>query len=621
LAEILLIGSPNPYLVKIKTMLQDLYDVELAKNDDDAILLMSSSDVDVLILDLPENETYQFIGAVQERCPYLGIIALIKEENISYQIKAFKTGMDDFIPIPLKESLVHETVNQTIRKKKFIKSTEEKYRDLFEYNNVALLLTDDEGVIQDVNQEAINLLGYLRDELHGMSATELFENPNSFETVLLGIGLSTHKSDKEEKIITQNGEQKWVTQRTVKLPSTDIGSGGVLISLLDVSKKYQHLHDLQNEKKILNAILNEVHDLVLVIENDQILYANKVARKKLDPNNLTEIKSPELLFSEDVYKKIKQMIFTTQRVKHIQESNLEVPIGDEVLNFQIKIIPSPIHQNQFILVLSDITNVQKTEKELQKKNYELENFNNRLHEINTFKSRFFSTASHEIKTPLTVIKSSIDILTNPKYSLTEQDRVDSFKTIRNNIIHIQNLISNILQVMRQEARHQRFDIRQIHLADLVNEVVETYKTLNTTASIKVVVPNDILIYGDKEAVFTALSNLFTNALKFTGQDGRLLIEAQNQGDWAEISVEDTGIGIPQDQLEKIFDEFYKLDTHEGGTGLGLYIVKNIVKRHGGNIRVKSTPGKGSRFTMTLPSNKKTLEVLLQMQSDQWEFMP
>lgn len=248
------------------------------------------------------------------------------------------------------------------------------------------------------------------------------------------------------------------------------------------------------------------------------------------------------------------------------------------------------------------------EQKVAERTQELAVANERLKELDRLKSDFVSNVSHELRTPLTAIKGSADLLLREVAGPLTEKQAHYLSRVRSNTQHLAGLINDLLDLSKIEAGKTELTATRVSLGRLVHEVVETLRpiaaekliTLDATAP-----EPSILVWADRDKVTQVLVNLIGNAIKFTPAQGRVTVSAARDGkEWIQVSVNDTGPGIPAEERQKIFDKFYQV-AEEGrqkpkGTGLGLAISKALVELHGGRIWVESELNHGSTFSFTLP---------------------
>jgi two-component system, NarL family, sensor histidine kinase BarA len=251
--------------------------------------------------------------------------------------------------------------------------------------------------------------------------------------------------------------------------------------------------------------------------------------------------------------------------------------------------------------------VQESYRELQEKNRQIEESYAALKELDRLKSNFLATMSHELRTPLTsVIGYSEMMLEGLGGPLTAEQR-EYLSIIMEKGESLLQLITSILDISKIDAGRVRLVISEVDLPQIMRDAVATVAPLARKKGLKVTCePADALrVHCDREKIRQSLINLVNNAVKFTPAGGSVTVSAQTlPDDRVSLLVADTGIGIGADHLPRIFDVFYQVDgssTREyGGAGLGLAIVKSFVEAHGGQVKVESTTGKGTTFSILLP---------------------
>jgi PAS domain S-box-containing protein len=245
-------------------------------------------------------------------------------------------------------------------------------------------------------------------------------------------------------------------------------------------------------------------------------------------------------------------------------------------------------------------------QELAAKNLELAERNQEVERANRLKSEFLAGMSHELRTPLHTIIGFSELLSEEMEGPLNDKQKRFVGHIHKDSLHLLELINDVLDLSKIEAgklelRPEVFDVRQP-----MDEVLSSINPQATVKSIRIetVIAIDRELYADRVRVRQILFNLLSNAVKFTPEGGHIRVEANQREGCVEISVTDTGIGIPHEEHEAVFDKFHQVGhTTKGvreGTGLGLAITQRLVEEHGGKIWLESEPGKGSRFSFTIP---------------------
>jgi len=219
------------------------------------------------------------------------------------------------------------------------------------------------------------------------------------------------------------------------------------------------------------------------------------------------------------------------------------------------------------------------------------------------KREFVDNASHELKTPISVLRGIVETLLEEE----EDQRKRRFleKALRR-IEQMQNLVEDLLTLTKLESGRERLNLSEFKLRELVEEVYDSLEQefVKREVSFENLVSEDFKIFADRQKFFLLLRNLIDNAVKYNKRGGKVRVLAKKEGNKQVLEVGDTGIGIPPEHIPFIFERFYRVDKGRsremGGTGLGLSIVKHIVFLHGGEIRVHSKLGEGSRFSVIIP---------------------
>lgn len=246
---------------------------------------------------------------------------------------------------------------------------------------------------------------------------------------------------------------------------------------------------------------------------------------------------------------------------------------------------------------------------LVKQNKELEVALEKAKESDQMKSAFLANMSHEIRTPLNAIVGFSNLM-NTDIELSKEERENFTELINTNSDLLLNLINDILDLSRIESGRMSFSFQQYSLNELISTIYQTFQVLMPeNVELRMQIPEkSISILTDKFRLTQVITNFLSNAIKFT-QKGYILIgyEYREEERHVHIFVEDTGIGIPKEKQDAVFNRFTKLDEFAKGTGLGLSICKVIAERFDGYIAVESEIGKGSRFSIILPLNPKHTE--------------
>lgn len=230
-----------------------------------------------------------------------------------------------------------------------------------------------------------------------------------------------------------------------------------------------------------------------------------------------------------------------------------------------------------------------------------------LEKVNHLKSEYVSHVSHELRTPLTSIKAYMETLLNNIEDLSLEDQREFLGIVSNESERLIRIVNDILDVSNIEFGQRPLQRSTFHVSDIIGEVVRMLRPKVESKGIKIEteIPGNLpSVEADKDLLTQVFVNLVTNALKYSPEGTRIRVRAIEQPVDLAISIEDEGIGIPESQIDKIFDRYFRVKSeqsrHYDGVGLGLAIVKNIIEQHAGSITVTSEENVGSVFTFSIP---------------------
>ncbi|MCD6300261.1 MAG: response regulator [Dehalococcoidales bacterium] len=245
--------------------------------------------------------------------------------------------------------------------------------------------------------------------------------------------------------------------------------------------------------------------------------------------------------------------------------------------------------------------------DLQQSNKLLFETNEELKKATQAKSEFLANMSHELRTPFNAVIGFSELLLDEIPGKINQKQRQCLDDILSSSKHLLSLINDVLDLSKVEAGKLELKQKDFTLNKLIESLTRTIMPILVPRkqSLDIEIEKGLPpIHADKTKIRQVLLNLLSNSVKFMPDGGKLKIEAIRKDSWCQISVIDNGIGMKQEEQERIFEPFYQLDNpisrERSGTGLGLTIAKQIVEKHGGRIWVESEYGKGSRFTFTLP---------------------
>lgn len=468
--------------------------------------------------------------------------------------------------------------------------------------NELLFVLNPEHSIEFVNNAAAYVLGYDKHELEGQTLSMLLRGDewHLFQKIALEPiekGIQRVMIDYETSLRTKDGDM--VPVRFSVSPYKD--PNGKIVNTICVVSDIRKLRELSNitaERDNLSVVMESITDGVLAVGLDnRVIRANAAASHILQiGQNFIVNKSVSSLFSiveDENTLTVDQMmpLYDSLRDVTVQKNNIQIVAMNGKrfpAHITISVIPSSRKAGLgSIIIISDLS------KEL---------------ELEEMKADFISMAVHELRTPLTSIKGYLSVFLDENKEKLDQDQRYLLERVDLSTKHLELLVGNLLNVSRIESGTFELKIdNQVQWGTLVMQLVQeiTPRAQEKQISISSNVPSNLpLAVIDSIRMGEVLSNLLANAINYTDKGGSITVTVSEQDGIMTTSVTDTGRGIPQDAISRLFSKFYRVKEASGratkGSGLGLFISKAIVEMHGGKIWVESEVGRGSTFIFTFP---------------------
>ncbi|MFH1190070.1 MAG: ATP-binding protein [Candidatus Omnitrophota bacterium] len=343
---------------------------------------------------------------------------------------------------------------------------------------------------------------------------------------------------------------------------------------------------ISSEKAKLEAILSSMFEgIMLTNDKGEILLMNPSVRKLFLIDSPPEGRRPLEVIRNNAIQDIVDRVLREKRELITQEVGVSIPEEKKIMINGVPIIKDGELEGA-VLVFHDITELKRLED---------------------IRKDFVANVSHELRTPISSIKGYAETLLDGK--------VDNEATVKEflNIIHqdsdrLANLIDDLLDLSKIESGKMKMELEPLDILPIVKRCVNILEKPAKDKSLAVIldIPADLpKVLGDHERLSQVFMNLLDNAIKYTPGGGSITVRAVHAGEADRIDISDTGIGIAEKDLPRIFERFYRVDKARsrelGGTGLGLSIVKHIVQAHAGQVWVRSTPDEGSTFSFTIPT--------------------
>lgn len=247
------------------------------------------------------------------------------------------------------------------------------------------------------------------------------------------------------------------------------------------------------------------------------------------------------------------------------------------------------------------------EKELAEKKNQIEIQKKELEKAIKTKDRFFSLVAHDLRSPLSSLSSYLNLLINSEL-LSREEIIAYAKDIQLSVENVVEMLNNLLNWAVSETGEWQFKEKSFSISSSLDRVVELYQSLADKKSIKLINKSkDLLVYADNNSVDVIFRNLVSNAIKYTPENGKIQLDAKEDGDYILISVKDNGLGMNEATIENLFSIDIKnkigATSEQSGTGLGLLLSKEFAEKNGGSLHFKSELDKGSTFFVNLPKGK------------------
>jgi PAS domain S-box-containing protein len=480
----------------------------------------------------------------------------------------------------------------------------------FESVNIGISIVSQEGKFLNVNDTLCQWLGYEKEELLNLS----FNSITPEEDKVIGLSFldqivngEISNASYEKHYFHKNGQPIWVNIST-SFHFNKQNTGYFICFIQNISENKRVEATLKESEKRFREIFDNISDGIFLLEVTEDFHfrylsinASFLQLTGIDPKDMLGKTTEEIVPKETaklVNAKYRRCVEAGE--PYIEEIELELPVGKRYLYSSL--IPMRNEEGRvyrIVGVTHDIT---------QRKEYEakLKQSETKLRELNQMKDRLFSIVAHDLRSPFSAIMGLAEILHINMDNLDTRVMKDFVKLLNQSTNNYYNLLENLLGWSVLQKNEIILEKEDIQLNKVVSEIsAQLMLNINKKGiHLKSKIPDSAHVASDTNMLAIALRNLIANAIKFTPKDGTITLSAKEDKDFVEITVADTGVGIPPENMAKLF----RLDTsfstegtnREKGTGLGLILCKEFIEKNGGKIWVESEPGEGSRFIFTLP---------------------
>mgnify|MGYP006277865329 CR=1 FL=1 len=519
------------------------------------------------------------------------------------------------------------------------KQIEEKYRGLFEKSPLLILLIDEGGTIIDVNPIFQKTFEKSRDSMKGQDLRDVhIFNPELVNNILTG-DIQTPKDIR----VRLKDSSTWYRLNVSLIETSNRKILQIIMEDISNEKIFEDLNKELNQT-FLNFTDNSEHNISLLLQScnklfnaDLTVYACKIQKeedveyfiitnKNKNKRRIVDLKDNFLVntyFKLEVpfptyFSNLKKMY---PNDKFIKENEVKASFGRLInLKYGSKGILCSFFKKDFLpasrenIVLSLTSVALKNEFKQWKLKCKLEQQSQQLKEINRFKDTLISRMSHELKTPLISIKGFSELFIQKYSEEVNKKMLSIIKEIQKGAERLEHLVGNLLKTSKLQNEKISLNKRWVNLGDVVKRCVKGLEAVRERRGhdIMAKLNKEMNTFLDEEKIFQVFSNILLNALNYTPKGGLIEISSQVKDDYYLITFQDNGIGFTEKEKKRVFKQFGKierygegLDLDSEGSGLGLYISKQIIELHNGEIWLESEgKGKGSTFFVSLPIIKE-----------------
>lgn len=545
----------------------------------------------------------------------------------------------------------------------FYQENKHKYADLFiNSGDILLVEFDKEGKIVFANNAMENLLGWKQDKIQELKTSAVFD----FRISEVERSLAKNKECFcEINLITKNKE--FIPSKT-KFMKQDENIIALSVPFLEIYEEKKSslklektlevvrnilIHHSDPEEDVFAGLFGKIKELInynqaiiLLLEGDSLII------KARDNISLVNQNYSKIISDKDI--NLKKII--RQRLSILENKNISLPaelgiasatepasvlavpltVREMVYGIVVlindtqqyeeqdaKILEAVIAAASYLIKDAELSNVFKMQLKVLKDNIRertrtlelIKEQNKKILEADKIKNEFLANMSHELRTPLNAIIGFSEALNLNIFGELNEKQAEYINDIHSSGLHLLRMINDLLDLSKIESGKMQLNSELFNVNNALEEAVSIIKSLADRKNIDLKLnlkKKNIKITADKRKFQQILYNLLSNAIKFTAENGDISVNLADKKDKIEISVQDNGIGIPQEFHQKIFEKFQQVENSiskkTGNTGLGLTITKELIELHGGKIRVESEKDKGSNFIFTLPKEQITKDL-------------
>ncbi|WP_051931724.1 PAS domain-containing sensor histidine kinase [Clostridium sp. KNHs214] len=490
-----------------------------------------------------------------------------------------------------------------------------KFKSVTELDSVITFIYDDDKCIY-MNSVAEKYTGYSNEEIINMKFSHLFHKDcrKDLFNMHSNVKKKKKKGANDIKLISKNGEEKWVQFINGKINIS--GKEFILGLAFDITKRKKVEEELEESKNRYRRLLKFMPDGVVVHKNGIIKYCNDYYA------NLIGYKSPHDILEKNIYSLVgvheKYVSINQQRLDRVKregvipstEEKFVRKVDNKIIELEITCTLVPFEDDisvmEIVRDISEKNRIEELKEKVKKKTIQLKE----RKEYDRIRNEFFANISHELKTPVNVIFSALQVM-----ELYKKDEIKSndskfnkyLSIMKQNCYRLIRVVNNLIDITKISAGFYEIHMCDCNIVNLVEDISLSVGDYIEKHDIQLIFDTDVeekIMACDPDKIERIILNLLSNAIKFTEPGGSIYVNMYDRGDYINIVVKDTGIGIPKEKQKEVFSRFTQVDKslsrNREGSGIGLSLVESLVRMHGGIISLKSEENKGTEFTIKLP---------------------
>jgi len=586
---------------------QSKFNVDTAGTMADAISKIKAGRYDVVLLDLglPDSTGIDTVKKVCQVNPNIPIVVLTGLEDEQIGLSAIQNGAADYlVKGPAMENSLVRTALYAIERRKVaekLRESQQMLQSVLDSVPQAVFWKDRNLVYLGCNPVFARHAGISSpQQVVGKTDYDLCwrkEEAEHFRSCDSGVmETNTPEFHIMESQLQADGKQAWLDTNKVPLHDSQGNVVGVLGTYEDITERREAERALQiAEERYRTIFENSAVAIMMADDQERLISWNKFTENLLgfgkDDLYLKPVKS---LYPDDEWNKIRTHDVRQKGIQHHLETQMTRKNGEIIdVDVSISVLKDPEGRvTGSIGVIRDITERKDAERKLK--------------EAMELKSQFISTVSHELRTPLTIIKEDIAIIMDGAAGRVKPKQREMLEMAQRNIDRLARLINDVLDFQKLQSGKAKFNMQENNINAVIEHVYNTMAGVIKKKGVELCLALDTTLpktLFDSDKMIQVLTNLVSNSMKFT-EKGSITIASKKIENAIRVSISDTGCGIKQEDMSKLFRQFQQLTTGNnrktGGTGLGLAISKDIVEKHGGRTWVESEFGKGTTFHFLLP---------------------